>query len=105
MTEVVGSQGSAVPGAERNQEEGAMGTAVLSGQCCSMVCASLTAGWVKNLPAVQETQEMRVRSLNWEDLLEGHMAIRSSNFYLKKYPWTEKPVGLWPPGSQRVRHG
>ena len=25
---------------------------------------------VKNLPAMQETQEMRVRFLGWEDLLE-----------------------------------
>ena len=52
MTEVVGSQGSAVPGAEGYQVEDAMVTAVLLGQCCSMVWASLMAGWVKNSPAV-----------------------------------------------------
>ena len=92
------------PGVEGNQEEGAKGTVVLLRQCCSMVCASLMAGWVKNSPAVQETQEMRVRSPDWEDLLEGNMAIHSSNSYLKKNPWTEEPVGLWPTGSQRVRH-
>ena len=28
------------------------------------------AQWVKNLPAKQETQEMQVRSLGWEDPLE-----------------------------------
>ena len=26
--------------------------------------------WVKNLPAMQDTQEMQVRSLGWEDTLE-----------------------------------
>ena len=81
---MVGSQGSAVPGAEGDQEDDAMGTVVLLDQCCSMVWASLMAGWVKNSPAVQETQEMRVRSLDWEDLLEGNMAMHSSNSYLKK---------------------
>ena len=29
--------------------------------------ASRMAQWVKNLPAVQETQEMWVQSLGWED--------------------------------------
>ena len=33
---------------------------------------------VKNLPAVQETQEMQVRSLGQEGLLEEEMAIHSS---------------------------
>ena len=28
---------------------------------------------VKNLPAMQELQEMQVRSLGWEDLLEKNM--------------------------------
>ena len=28
------------------------------------------AKWVKNLPAMQETQEMRVQSPGWEDPLE-----------------------------------
>ena len=34
---------------------------------CSLVSASLMAQWVKNLPAMQETQ---VLSLGWEDALE-----------------------------------
>ena len=33
---------------------------------------------VKNLPAMQETQETWVRSLGWEDLLEEGMATCSS---------------------------
>ena len=33
---------------------------------------------VKNLPAMQETQEMQVRFLGWEDLLEEEMATHSS---------------------------
>ena len=36
------------------------------------------AQWVKNLPAMQETQEMQVQSLGWEDLLEKEMATHSS---------------------------
>ena len=33
---------------------------------------------VKNLPAMQETQEMQVRSLGWEDPLEEEMATHSN---------------------------
>ena len=33
---------------------------------------------VKKLPAVQETQEMWVRSLGWEDSLEEEMATHYS---------------------------
>ena len=33
---------------------------------------------VKKLPAVQETQEMWVRSLGWEDCLEEEMATHYS---------------------------
>ena len=36
------------------------------------------AQWVKNLPALQEAQEMQVRSLVWEDPLEKGMAVHSS---------------------------
>ena len=38
----------------------------------------LLAQRIKNLPAMQEAQEMRVRSLNWEDPLEEGMATHSS---------------------------
>ena len=40
--------------------------------------ASPLAQWVKNLPAVQETQETRVQSLGQEDPLEEDMVIHSS---------------------------
>jgi len=33
---------------------------------------------VKNLPAMQETQEMRVLSLSWEDPLEKEIATHSN---------------------------
>ena len=36
------------------------------------------AQWVKNLPAVQETQEMWVQSLDWADILEKEMITHSS---------------------------
>ena len=38
--------------------------------------ASLMAQWVKNPPAMQETQETQVRSLGGEDLLEEEMAMK-----------------------------
>ena len=51
------------------------------------------AQWVKNLPAVQETQEMRVRSLGWEDPLKEGMATHSS-ILAWRIPWTEEPGKL-----------
>ena len=36
------------------------------------------AQWVKNLPVMQETQEMQVQSLGWEDSLKEEMAMPSS---------------------------
>ena len=36
------------------------------------------AQWVKNLPAMQETQETQVPSLGWEDPLEEERATHSS---------------------------
>ena len=58
---------------------------------------------VKSPPAVQETQEMRVRSLGWEDLLEEEMPTHSS-IPAWEIPWTEEPGGLQSMGSQGVRH-
>ena len=52
--------------------------------------ASLAAQTVKNLPATQET---RVQSLAWEDLLEKGMATHS-NILAWRIPWTEEPGGL-----------
>ena len=64
---------------------------------------SLAAPTVKNPPAMQETQEMRVRSLGQEDPLEEGMATHSS-ILAWRIPWTEVPGGLQSMGSQRVRH-
>ena len=43
---------------------------------------------VKNLSAMQEIQETQVRSLGWEDPLEG-MATHSS-ILAWRIPWTEE---------------
>ena len=56
---------------------------------------------VKNLPAMQETQETQVWSLGWEDPLEEEMTTHAS-FLTWKIPWTEEPGGLQPMGLQRV---
>ena len=58
---------------------------------------------VKNPPAMQEPQEMRVRSLGREDPLEEDMATHSS-ILAWRIPWTEEPGGLRSMGSQRVGH-
>ena len=54
---------------------------------------SQVAQWMKNLPAMQETQEMQVRSLGQEDLLKKGMA-NHSNILAWRIPWTEEPGGL-----------
>ena len=54
---------------------------------------------VKNLPAMQETQEMLVQSLGLEDPLEKEMATHSS-VLAWEIPWTEEPGGLQSIGSQ-----
>ena len=48
---------------------------------------------------MQETEEMRVRSLGWEDLLEEGTATHSS-ILAWRIPWTEEPGGLESIGSQ-----
>ena len=45
---------------------------------------------VKNLPAMQETQEVQVSSLGWEDPLEEEMATHSTTLAWR-IPWTEEP--------------
>ena len=60
------------------------------------------AQWVKNLPAIQETKETWVQSLEKEDSLEKEMVTHSS-ILAWKIPWTEEPKGLQSMGSQRVR--
>ena len=48
------------------------------------------AQWVKNLLAMQETQETWVQSLGREDTLEEDMATHSSILAWGN-PWTEEP--------------
>ena len=48
---------------------------------------------VKNLPTIQEMQEMWVRSLGWEDPLEEEMATDFS-ILAWKIPSTEEPGRL-----------
>ena len=57
-------------------------------------------GLPKRLPSMRETQ---VRSLGWEVPLEKEMVTYSS-ILAWRIPWTKKPGGLQPMGSQRVRH-
>ena len=48
---------------------------------------------VKNLPAMQETQETRVQSLGWEYPLEKELATHSS-IVAWRILWTVEPGGL-----------
>ena len=48
---------------------------------------------VKNLLAVQETQETWIQSLGWEDPL-GEAMITHSSILAWKIPWTEEPGGI-----------
>ena len=52
---------------------------------------------------MQETQETRVRSLDWEDPLEKRMATHSST-PAWKIPWTEEPGRLQSLGLQRIQN-
>ena len=58
---------------------------------------------VKNLPEMQEAQEMQVQSLGWEDPLEEGMATHSS-ILAWRIPWAEEPGGLQSMGPQRFRY-
>ena len=51
------------------------------------------AQWVKNLPAMQDTQETQVQSLDWEDPLEKEMATHF-RILAWEIPWTEELVRL-----------
>ena len=58
---------------------------------------------VKEFGFNAETQEMQVRCLGQEALLEKEMATLSS-ILAWKMPWTEEPDGLQSMGLQRFRH-
>ena len=57
--------------------------------------------WIKNPPAMQETQETWVGSLGQEGPLEEEMTAHSS-ILAWRIPWTEEPGRLQSMGSQRV---
>ena len=61
------------------------------------------AQWVKNPPAMQETQQLWVRSIGQEDPPEEEMATHSS-ILAPKIPWTGESDRLQSKGSQRVGH-
>ena len=58
---------------------------------------------VKNPLAMQETQEMRVQFLGWEDPLEEELATHSS-ILVRRIPWMAEPDGLQSMGLQRTGH-
>ena len=55
---------------------------------------------VKNLSAVQKSQETQVPSLGWEDALEKEMTTHS-NTLAWRIPWTEETGGLQSIRSER----
>ena len=65
--------------------------------------ASQVAQWVKNLPAMQEMQEIWARFLGQEDPLEEGKATHS-NILAWRVPQTEEPGALRFMGWQRVGH-
>ena len=67
------------------------------------IWGSSIAQTVKNLPAMQETQEAQVRSLGWEDPLEEEIETLSS-MLAWRILWTEEPGRLQSMGSLRVGH-
>ena len=69
----------------------------------STLLGFLDGSVVKNPPAMQEKQEVQVRSLGWEDPLEEGMATHSS-ILAWRMPWTEEPGGLQSIVSQRITH-
>ena len=79
-------------------------------QCFALLGCSSGSLWgfpggsaVESLPAMQELQEARVRSLSGADPLEEGMATHSS-ILAWRIPWTEEPGGLQSMGSQRAGH-
>ena len=67
-----------------------------------MIGAFHSSSAVKNLPAMQETQEMWVWSPGWEDPLEEEMATHSS-ILAWRIPWSEEPGGLHVVAKSRTR--
>ena len=83
----------ALPGQNCKEDRQCPVGRVYSGRGGNLCACSPVAQGVKNLPAVQETQEMQVWSLGREDPLEEDMATHSS-ILAWRIPWTEEPDGL-----------
>ena len=66
---------------------------------CVSIWSFPSGSVVKNLPAVQEPQEMRFQSLGQEAPLEKGMGTHS-NVLAWRTPWTEEPSRLQSIGSQ-----
>ena len=56
------------------------------------------------MPAMLEPQEMQVRSLGWEDLLEEELTTHSKYSYLENVTRTDECGGLQSMVSQSVGH-
>ena len=65
--------------------------------------ASQVAQWAKNPPAVQETQEKKMRSLGQEDPLEEEMATHS-RILAWRIPRMGETGGPQSMGVKRFRH-
>ena len=65
--------------------------------------ASLMVQWVKNVPAMQETQETRIWPLCWVDPLQKEVATQSS-ILAWKTTGTEEPCITQSSGSLRTEH-
>ena len=75
--------------------------------CCLCICSLLqrhrgfpSGSAVKNLPAVQETQEIQVGSLGWEDPLEEGMTTHSSSLSWR-IPWIGRILAGYSPWSRK----
>ena len=73
-------------------------------QSCCLLQGFPGGSVVKNGLPMQETQEIQVQSLGWEDPLGKGMTTHS-NILAWKMPWTKDPGGLQSMGLQRVWHG
>ena len=58
---------------------------------------------VKNLPAMQKTQEMQVQSLGWDDS-PGGGNDNPLQYSCLENPMDREPGGVQSRGSQRVQH-
>ena len=67
---------------------------LLKGKACYLIRITLL---------MQETQEIGVQSLGWDNPLENGMAAHSSILVLR-ITWTEEPGGLQSIELQRVAH-